>query len=382
MKFSADNHVKLFLNGKEVGSCDEWQDGAEADLTQIPQTRRERVGRRGLERRRSQRLRSQTGDDDPEGRDEVHRFGHDLDCIGKERREGRRGARRSAKYGDQPWGNVFASTPLAQGTSRLPANTFQVLPGFQVEKLFTVPKDELGSWVSLTADDKGRLIASDQEGKGLVRITPGKVGTDEETKVERIPAKITAAQGLLWHKGTLYVVCNGGPGSGLYRVTSSKNDDVLDKVEKLKAIQGGGEHGPHAVRLGAGRQVALCRLRQPHAAAREVRSQPRAEELGRGPPAAAAVGRQRPRARHPRPGRLRRQDRPRRQDLGDLHQRATATPTTSPSTPTARCSSTTRTWNGTSACRGIGPRACATPPAAASSAGASGTGKWPSYYVD
>jgi putative heme-binding domain-containing protein len=103
--------------------------------------------------------------------------------------------------------------------------------------------------VSLTADDKGRLIASDQDGKGLVRITPGKVGTDEETRVERIPAKVTAAQGLLWHKNALYVVCNGGPGSGLYRVTSSENNDVLDRVERLKPLAGGGEHGPHAVRL-------------------------------------------------------------------------------------------------------------------------------------
>lgn len=153
-----------------------------------------------------------------------------------------------AKYGASPWGNVFSSA-APQGSSRVPANTFVTLPGFQVEKLFTVPKAELGSWVNITADDKGRLIVSDQEGKGLCRITPGKIGTQEETKVEKIPAKITAAQGLLWHKGVLYVVCNGGPGSGLYRVTSSKGDDTLDKVEKLKALQGGGEHGPHAVRL-------------------------------------------------------------------------------------------------------------------------------------
>ena len=63
-------------------------------------------------------------------------------------------------------------------------------------------------------------------------------------------AKITAAQGLAVAQRQLCMSsCNGGPGSGLYRVTSSKNDDVLDKVEKLKAIQGGGEHGPHAVRL-------------------------------------------------------------------------------------------------------------------------------------
>ena len=158
-------------------------------------------------------------------------------------------AKKIGTYGDGPWGRVFDASTAAQPGSKVPANTFVTLPGFKVEKIFTVPKAQLGSWVSLTADDKGRLYASDQDGKGIYRITPAKIGTDDETKVEKIPAKITAAQGLLWHKDTLYVVCNGGPGSGLYRVTSSNKDDVLDKVEKLKAIQGGGEHGPHAVRL-------------------------------------------------------------------------------------------------------------------------------------
>ena len=39
--------------------------------------------------------------------------------------------------------------------------------------------------------------------------------------------------------------------NGLYRVTSSKKDDTLDAVEKLKELPGGGgEHGPHAVVLG------------------------------------------------------------------------------------------------------------------------------------
>jgi hypothetical protein len=42
--------------------------------------------------------------------------------------------------------------------------------------------------------------------------------------------------------------------SGLYRVTSSKNDDTLDTVEKLRGFEGHGggglgEHGPHAVML-------------------------------------------------------------------------------------------------------------------------------------
>ncbi|MBY0456264.1 MAG: heme-binding protein, partial [Gemmataceae bacterium] len=150
---------------------------------------------------------------------------------------------------DDPLTQKPEVAPAVTAGDKAAANVFVTLSGFQVEKLFTVPKATHGSWVCLTADDQGRLYASDQDGKGIYRVTPGKVGTAEETKVHKIPAKITAAQGMLWHKGTLYVVCNGGPGSGLYRVTSAKNDDQLDTVEKLKSLQGGGEHGPHAVRL-------------------------------------------------------------------------------------------------------------------------------------
>jgi putative heme-binding domain-containing protein len=119
--------------------------------------------------------------------------------------------------------------------------------GFAVDRLFVVPREELGSWVCLTTDPRGRIIASDQGDKGLVRITPAPLDGSGVTKVERIPAAITSAQGLLWAFDALYVVCNGGPGSGLYRVTDSDGDDMPDHVEKLRGFDGGGEHGPHAI---------------------------------------------------------------------------------------------------------------------------------------
>lgn len=126
---------------------------------------------------------------------------------------------------------------------------FQVPPGFQVEKLYTVPKATQGSWVNITTDPKGRLIASDQGNAGLFRITPPKIGSNEETKVEKLDVKISAAQGLLFAFDSLYVCVNGGPGSGLYRCRDTKGNDQFDEVVKLKALQGGGEHGPHALRL-------------------------------------------------------------------------------------------------------------------------------------
>ncbi|MBI1348102.1 c-type cytochrome [bacterium] len=148
------------------------------------------------------------------------------------------------ELGVGPWGNVFASREEPGGLRDL----FELRPGFQVERLFTVPKEEFGSWVSITFDDKGRLIASDQGDKGLYRITPSPIGSEEPTKVEKIPVNITSSQGMLWADGGLYVSVNGGPGSGLYRATDSDSDGMLDTVKQLHAISGGGEHGPHALR--------------------------------------------------------------------------------------------------------------------------------------
>lgn len=144
-----------------------------------------------------------------------------------------------------------AAGPWRQSVAPATTETapFTAPPGFQIERLFVVPKEELGSWVVLATDHKGRLLASDQGDKGLVRITPAPLDGQGETLVEKIPVPITAAQGLLWAFDALYVVCNGGPGGGLYRVTDTNADDTLDTVEKLRTFPGGGEHGPHNILL-------------------------------------------------------------------------------------------------------------------------------------
>ena len=158
----------------------------------------------------------------------------------------------AARAETTPWQQAVEPMPVAPvgatGDAAAPAS-FAVPAGFRVERLFVVPREELGSWVSLATDPKGRLIASDQGDKGLVRITPAPLDGSQPTRVEKIPAAITGAQGLLWAFDALYVVCNGGTGSGLYRVTDSDGDDMLDRVEKLREFKGGGEHGPHNVVL-------------------------------------------------------------------------------------------------------------------------------------
>ncbi len=159
------------------------------------------------------------------------------------------------KLGDQPWSRVtearLALAAKMREPTATPAETLKVAKGFKAELLYSVPKAREGSWVNMCVDPKGRLIVSDQYG-GLFRVTPPPLGgRPEETKVEKIPADIGEAQGLLWAFNSLYVVVNKGQkyDSGLYRVRSSRGDDTLDQVELLRKLEGAGEHGPHAVIL-------------------------------------------------------------------------------------------------------------------------------------
>jgi putative heme-binding domain-containing protein len=151
------------------------------------------------------------------------------------------------KMGMAPWSDVFTTPKLALGGGL--RDVFQVLPGFQVELLYTVPKETQGSWVCVIVDPKGRLIASDEGGKGLFRITPPRIASKDVTKVEPLDLKMTACQGMLFAFGSFYCCVNGGPGSGLYRIAYDAERDKFGEIKLLHRFRGGGEHGPHALRL-------------------------------------------------------------------------------------------------------------------------------------
>ena len=158
-----------------------------------------------------------------------------------------------ASIGGGPWAKAIteatlaAAAPLKEPTAT-PIDMLKVAKGFDVELLYSVPKDEDGSWVNMCHDPKGRLIVSDQYGS-LYRVTPPGILGAKELVVEKINVDIGEAQGLLWAFDSLYVSVNRGQkyASGLYRVRDTDGDDQLDSVETLRELQGGGEHGPHAV---------------------------------------------------------------------------------------------------------------------------------------
>jgi putative heme-binding domain-containing protein len=129
---------------------------------------------------------------------------------------------------------------------------------FKVELLYSVPRDTQGSWVNMTVDPKGRLIVSDQHGK-LYRVTPPPVGKTAAPTLEPIDLPIGGAHGLVYAFDSLYVMVSEGKAQGLYRVRDTDGDDRFDDVKLLRAIEGKGEHGPHAIlRSPDGKSLYVC----------------------------------------------------------------------------------------------------------------------------
>ena len=136
--------------------------------------------------------------------------------------------------------------------------------GFKAEHLYSPSENEMGSWVSMTFDDKGRLITSDQYGF-LYRMELAPVGADSLTpQIEKLRIQtddpvadsviqMGYAQGLLYAFNSLYVMVNHRgdedfeKSSGLYRLQDTDGDDQYDKISLLKSLEGRGEHGPHSI---------------------------------------------------------------------------------------------------------------------------------------
>lgn len=152
-------------------------------------------------------------------------------------------------YGVGPWGKVFdGKIGSSKGDGSVIAAADVTVPkGFKVELLYTVPKEEQGSWVALTTDEKGRLIACDQYGS-LYRMNVPALGKTELLKPEKLKVDFGKAHGLLYAFNSLYVMVNeNGKDNGLYRLQDTDKDDQYDKVEKLVTMAGGGEHGLHSM---------------------------------------------------------------------------------------------------------------------------------------
>ena len=159
--------------------------------------------------------------------------------------------------------------PAVNGRDNPKVEKLRLQPGFKAEHLYSPSDNKQGSWVSMTFDDKGRMIVSDQYG-GLFRLKIPAIGSGSSAPtVEKltIPKAMTTdtvgmgyAQGLLYAFNSLYVMINNrsnakfSRGSGLYRLFDTDGDEQFDKVATIKEFKGEGEHGPHSIILSPDKQ--------------------------------------------------------------------------------------------------------------------------------
>ena len=164
------------------------------------------------------------------------------------------------------WVSMQRAELMKTGPENPKVDKLKLLPGFKADHLYSPSENNQGSWVSMTFDDKGRMIVSDQYGF-LYRLTLPPAGAGSQApKVEKLnvplengmmsdSAKVGMgyAQGLLYAFNSLYVMVNNRESksfektSGLYRLQDTDGNDQYDKITLLKSMKGEGEHGPHSV---------------------------------------------------------------------------------------------------------------------------------------
>ncbi|GBL30341.1 hypothetical protein EMGBS10_14910 [Opitutia bacterium] len=131
-----------------------------------------------------------------------------------------------------------------------PVDRIKAPAGFKVELLYSVPGTEQGSWVSLCADDKGRIYACDQYGDLYRFPAPAPGQPLKAADIRKMPVNVRAINGMTWAFGALYAGVNDYERkfpSGFYRISDTDGDDLLDKAELLREFQAGSDHGVHKV---------------------------------------------------------------------------------------------------------------------------------------
>lgn len=152
------------------------------------------------------------------------------------------------------YGAADGSTPAHAGAlTETPGEVMETLPGFQIEHVLQADGAKNGSWICMANDPKGRLLLGGQGNQPITRVT---LQDGKSVKEEILQITVTETMGMLFVENVLYLNGSGSKGFGLYRCKDTKGNDSYDDVEFLRPWQGGsGEHGAHALVLGADKML-------------------------------------------------------------------------------------------------------------------------------
>jgi putative heme-binding domain-containing protein len=156
------------------------------------------------------------------------------------------------------YGPADGSTPVNAGAlTETPGEVLETLPGFQIEHVLQADGARNGSWICMANDPEGRLLLGGQGNQPITRVT---LRDGKCVKEEILQIPVTETMGMLFVENVLYLNGSGSKGFGLYRCKDTKGNDSYDDVEFLRPWEGGsGEHGAHALVLGADNMLyAVC----------------------------------------------------------------------------------------------------------------------------
>ena len=253
----ADNHCVVWLNGKQLGGSDDWADAFTAEVAgdlKVGVNTIAIVGRNdGGIAAMSCRLNAGKAvlvESGASWKTSLADPGKGWDAVTFDDAKWAP-ASIVKKMGEAPWGNPFGGDKKAANGKRTPstsvaaADELILQPGFKAELLYTVPKPEQGSWVSLAVSPEGDLVAGDQGGV-LWRVS---LKDPNKPVVTKIDTKFFGCHGLLFAHGALYA-CTSEKGKGdIWRLRDTKGDGSYAEQTMIRALKGSGEHGPHQLVL-------------------------------------------------------------------------------------------------------------------------------------
>jgi len=256
---AADNHIEVWVNGQPAGKSDEWAEAAQTDVTKFLKPGRNTISVLArndggiaalvvrLESGKVVLTESNAAWRVTNAKPDAKWQTAEFDDAKWEK------ASVVKPLGEAPWGNVFggaagktagAGKRGSAGSVAAPESLI-LQPGFKAELLYTVPKSEQGSWVSLAVTPTGDLVAGDQGG------VLWHVSLKDPTKqtITKIDTKAIGCHGLLFAHGALYA-CTSEKGKGdIWRLRDVKGDGSYSEQTMLRSLKGSGEHGPHQLVL-------------------------------------------------------------------------------------------------------------------------------------
>lgn len=249
IEITCDDRYELWLNGRHVGSGDDWRTLNTYDIQRFlvagsnliaVKAENQAAGAAGLVARVTVR---RTGNTDvsystdatwrtslveepnwqqPSYRDNHWVFARSLGELGRA----------------EPWGDRV----VAAGGGR-----FKVASNFAVERV--AHPDDTGSLVAMTFNERGEMIASRERGPLLLMRDSNGDGAFND--ISTYCDEVQNCQGILALNGMVFAVGDGPDGTAFYKIQDQDGDGAGETVSLVFKFRGGmGEHGPHAAVLG------------------------------------------------------------------------------------------------------------------------------------